>query len=83
VAFKQTAEFIANYIPKGKLAAVDGRIQIRTYTDKDGQKRWVTEVICSSVYPLSPRDSNSSESATTSTSSLGHEVNYDPDSIPF
>ena len=56
VVFKQAAEYAANYIGKGKLASVDGRLQVRTYNDKDGQKHWVTEVVADSINGLSPRD---------------------------
>ena len=85
VAFKQLAELCANYLAKGKLVSVDGRIQVRTYNDKDGQKRWVTEVITEDVHFLSPKDSGGGSSDSTSPSgsrSFGHEVNLDDD-IPF
>ena len=85
VVFKQLAELCANYLAKGKLASVDGRIQVRTYNDKDGQKRWVTEVIAEDVHFLSPKDGGSGSTESTSprgTGSFGHEVNLDDD-IPF
>jgi single-strand DNA-binding protein len=83
VVFKQLAEICANYLSKGKLASVDGRIQVRTYNDKDGQKRWVTEVIAEDVHFLSPKDGGSGTQARTSNGThYGHEVNLDDD-IPF
>jgi len=85
VMFKQLAELCANYLAKGKLASVDGRIQVRTYNDKDGQKRWVTEVIAEDVHFLSPKDGGNGSTESPSTSgkgSFGHEVNLDDD-IPF
>jgi len=85
VAFKQLAELCANYLAKGKLASVDGRIQIRTYNDKDGQKRWATDVIAEDVHFLSPKDGGSVSVESPSpraTGSFGHEVNLDDD-IPF
>jgi len=85
VMFKQLAELCANYLAKGKLASVDGRIQVRTYNDKDGQKHWITEVVAEDVHFLSPKDggSGSPESPTsTGKGSFGHEVNLDDD-IPF
>ena len=82
VVFKQLAELTANYLAKGKLASVDGRIQVRTYNDKDGQKRWETKVIAEDVRFLSPKDGNSSESPNSSGSQFGHEVNLDEE-IPF
>lgn len=45
VAFKQTAEFIGKYFGKGRMIAVEGRLQTRTYDDKNGTKHYVTEVI--------------------------------------
>jgi len=83
VVFKQLAEHCANYLAKGKLASVDGRIQVRTYNDKDGQKRWVTEVIAEDVHFLSPKDGGSStQERTPNGTNYGHEVNLDDD-IPF
>lgn len=67
VVFKQSAEFVANYLSRGKLASVDGRIQIRTYNDKDGQKRWVTEIVCDNVTPLSPKDAPQENNNTSDT----------------
>lgn len=67
VTFKQLAEITANNLSKGKLAAVDGRIQVRTYNDKDGQKRWITEICADDVRFLSPKDN-----------SIGHEVDDEP-----
>ncbi len=80
VVYRKLAELCANYLEKGKMAAVDGRIQIRTYTAQDGQKRWVTEIIAENVRFLSPKDGGVNQ--TSGTSSLGHEVNLDDD-IPF
>ncbi|MDQ7094187.1 single-stranded DNA-binding protein [Desulfosporosinus sp. PR] len=78
IAYRQTAEFTANYLAKGKMAAVDGRIQVRSYTAQDGQKRWVTEIIAEHVHLLSPKDSGGQNGEH----SFGHEVNLDDD-IPF
>ena len=49
VAWKGLAENCANYLSKGKLAAVEGRLQIRSYETKDGQKRKVAEVVADDV----------------------------------
>jgi len=56
VSFKQLAELIAEYQSKGKLVSVEGRIQVRTYDDKEGQKRWVTEIMVEDCHFLSPKD---------------------------
>lgn len=49
VVFNKQAENCANYMAKGRLAAVEGRIQVRSYEDKGGQRRWRTEVIANTV----------------------------------
>lgn len=50
VAWRQTGEFVSKYFSKGRMAVVDGRLQIRSWTDKDGNKRRSAEVIADSVY---------------------------------
>jgi len=79
--FKQLAELCANYLERGKLASIDGRIQIRAYNDKDGQKHWVTEIIGESVQFLSPKGEQQNNNSSTE-SPLGREVT-DQSDIPF
>ena len=50
VAWRQTAEFLCRYFAKGQLIALDGSLQSRTYQDRDGNNRSVTEVIADNVY---------------------------------
>lgn len=50
VAWKGTAEFMEKYFSKGRMAVVSGRLQIRPWTDKDGNKRKAAEVVADSVY---------------------------------
>ena len=50
VAFRQTAEFVSRYFTKGRMALVEGRLQIRSYTDKEGNKRIAAEVVADNVY---------------------------------
>lgn len=50
VAWRQTGEFVGKYFTKGRMAVVSGRLQTRTWTDKDGNKRKATEVIADNVY---------------------------------
>ncbi len=50
VAWGGTGETVAKYFSKGQLAAVSGRLQIRQYTDKNGQKRRQAEILVSNVY---------------------------------
>ena len=62
VAWQKTAEFVANYFTKGKLMALSGSIQVRTWEDNEGTKRYATEVIADDVEFAESK--NSSESAT-------------------
>lgn len=56
-AWGQTAEFVANYLHKGRLVSVDGRLQSRKYTASDGSNREVVEVVAENVSGLDrPRD---------------------------
>jgi single-strand DNA-binding protein len=57
VVYRKQAENCAEYLSKGKMAGVEGRLQIRTYDDKNGQRRWMTEVVANNVSFLSPKDS--------------------------
>lgn len=50
VAWRQTGEFVSKYFTKGRMAVVSGRLQIRGWTDKDGNKRRSAEVVADSVY---------------------------------
>ena len=50
VAWRNSAEFITKYFSKGAMIALDGELQTRNYTDKDGNKRRSAEVIVNSIY---------------------------------
>ena len=50
VAWRQTGEFVSKYFQKGRMAVVSGRLQIRSWTDKDGNKRRTAEVVADNVY---------------------------------
>lgn len=50
VAWRQTGEFVSKYFTKGRMIVVDGRLQIRGWTDKDGNKRRTAEIVADSVY---------------------------------
>ena len=49
-AWRSTAEFVAKYFSKGRLAVVSGRLQIRTWTDKEGNNRRNAEIVADNVY---------------------------------
>ena len=50
VAWRQTAEFVSKYFQKGRMIVVSGRLQMRDWTDKDGNKRTSAEVVADNVY---------------------------------
>jgi single-strand DNA-binding protein len=89
VVWRGLAENCANYLAKGRLVAVEGRIQTRTYETKEGQKRKAFEVVADDVRFIGSggKDNNGSTS-TEDWSDLGKEVNLDDiksdkDEIPF
>ena len=50
VAWRQTAEFVSRFLTKGRMAVVEGRLQLRDWTDRDGNKRRSAEVVADNVY---------------------------------
>ena len=50
VAWRGTGEFVSRYFTKGRMAVVEGRLQIRDWTDKDGNRRTAAEVVADNVY---------------------------------
>ena len=64
VAWRQTGEFISKYFTKGRMIIVDGRLEMRDWTDKDGNKRTSAEIVVANAYfGDSKRDGDSSGSA--------------------
>lgn len=55
--WRQNAEYVANYLSKGRLVLVEGKLQIREYQDKEGQKRKAAEVVADLVKGLDRRES--------------------------
>ncbi|EGQ0541169.1 TPA: single-stranded DNA-binding protein [Staphylococcus aureus] len=58
VTFRKQAENVNNYLSKGSLAGVDGRLQTRSYDNKEGRRVFVTEVVADSVQFLEPKNNN-------------------------
>ena len=61
VAWKNTAEFVSKYFSKGRMAVVEGRLQIRNWTDKSGNKRTTAEVVAENVYFADSKRSESND----------------------
>jgi single-strand DNA-binding protein len=55
VAWQKSAEFAANYLSKGRLIGIDGRLQTRSWVAQDGTKRSVVEVVAENLRALEPR----------------------------
>lgn len=72
VAWRSTADFVAKYFGKGRMAVVSGRLQIRNWTDKDGNKRRTAEVIAESVYFGDSKKDDASGQAQNYNSGVGH-----------
>ncbi|EAC2222551.1 single-stranded DNA-binding protein [Listeria monocytogenes] len=58
VVWRKPAENVANFLKKGSMAGVDGRVQTRNYEDSDGKRVFVTEVVAESVQFLDPKNNN-------------------------
>ena len=89
VAWKSTAEFVSKYFSKGRTAVVSGRLQMRDWTDNDGNKRRSAEVIAESVYfGDSKRDTlvSNTDNSDVSDTSYGYsdfEEIQSEDDLPF
>lgn len=79
VAWRNTAEYVSRYFTKGRMAIVEGRLQMRDWTDKDGNKRRSAEVIAENVYfGDSKRDGDSGSYAGNTGASGGYSNNNYP-----
>ena len=77
VAWKNTAEFVSKYFSKGRMAVVDGRLQIRDWTDKDGGKRRSAEVVADNVYFADSKRSESNDNQKENFNALSGRVSDD------
>ena len=59
VAWRQTAEFASKWFRKGQMAVVEGRLQVRDYTDREGNKRRAVEIVADSIYFCGSREQSS------------------------
>lgn len=88
VAWRTTAEFVSKYFSKGRMAVVEGRLQIRDWTDKDGGKRRSAEVIADSVYFGDSKSEGKSATAPAQSSNGGQytdfsEIEEEDGELPF
>lgn len=88
VTWRQLAETCANYLRKGRLAAVEGRIQIRNYENSAGARVYVTEVIADNVRFLESANQGSGNNRSTSNNQDpfvddGKPIDINSDDLPF
>ncbi|MBN8200496.1 single-stranded DNA-binding protein [Bacillus sp. NTK034] len=92
VVWRKPAENVANFLKKGSLAGVDGRIQTRSYEGQDGKRVYVTEVQAESVQFLEPRTNNSpapnngnrgASNAPQNDFPFGGQTDIDDSDLPF
>lgn len=88
VAWRSTAEFIARNFSKGRMIVVSGSLQMRDWTDKDGNKRTTAEVVAESVYFADSKretqpEGNAPESSLLPSSSGFEEISDDDGNLPF
>ena len=92
VVFRRQAENVNNYLSKGSLAGVDGRIQSRNYENNEGRRVFVTEVVADNVQFLEPKNNNQQNNqsqqqgqapAGNNPFSNDNNANIDDDDLPF
>lgn len=85
VAWRNTAEFVSKYFSKGRMAVVEGRLQLRDWTDKEGIKRRAAEVIADNVYFGDTKRSDGGEEWTPPAAgqSFAPVEDFNPDDLPF
>lgn len=91
VAWRNTAEFVSNYFTKGRVAVVSGRLQVRKWTNKEGETRYSTEIVAENVYFGDSKSEASGNSyggyspAQPEAQSGGNfdEINDDDGELPF
>ena len=79
VSWRNTAEFVSRYFTKGRMAVVEGRLQMRDWTDKDGNKRRSAEVVADQVYF---GDAGKKDDAPTTFGGMSYPNNDDFQELP-
>jgi single-strand DNA-binding protein len=89
VTWRQLAETCANYLRKGRLTAVEGRLQIRNYDNNEGRKIYVTEVVADNVRFLESAKNNSEPNSNNNSNNQdpfkddGKPIDISDDDLPF
>ncbi len=86
VAFGKTADYISNYITKGRLVYVDGKLQTRKWQDKDGNDRYSTDIMIETITMLGRGDGsnqNISKQNVSKPNTVTNDSQADDDDLPF
>ena len=84
VAWRGSADFVCKYFKKGQMIAIQGAIQTRSYDDKDGNKRWATEIIADNVSFCGSKSNTEPTQVVQPTVDISAIVNNDDDEgLPF
>jgi single-strand DNA-binding protein len=83
VAFGRTAEVCNEYLKKGSPLFVEWRIQTRSYDDRDGNKRWITEIVAQNVNLLGRKGEAGEEVPETVEEPQAEETKTEDDDLPF
>ena len=81
-AWGKTAEVVGNHVSKGDRLLVEGRLQIRSYTDKEGVKRYATEVVVNRVEFIEQKKDGNVKTEASPMDDFG-SADFEQDSIPF
>lgn len=87
VAWQKSAEFVTKYFKKGNQILIEGSIQVRDYTDKDGNKRYITEIVAERVNFVDSKANGGSDSNNVPNnekpSQLDFDIVDDTSDLPF
>ena len=81
IVWRKQAENVCNFLDKGRLVSVDGRLQTGSYTDKDGNRRYTTDVVADSVQFLESRNGASNASSSTSSGPSPYDYQDAPSEV--
>ena len=84
VTYRKLAEICGNYLVKGKLVFIEGKIQTRSWEDKEGVKKYTTEIIASNMQMLDSKGQNKAGDSSADVSSVNSNDDSAPlDDVPF
>jgi len=84
VTFGKLAEICGNYLSKGRLVYIEGRIQTRSWDDRDGNKRYTTEIVAQNMQMLERKEQGSDQVREPDNSASSYEGSSTPeDDVPF